>query len=68
MAKGKERLDAHPLVIAVADEDAFAVADFVPVAGEVEISGRVLQTNGKRLGEFPRRIHFAHQDVSDGAA
>ena len=60
--------DASTGVVAVADHDALAVADGTLLAGEVDPARVVLEAQGHGLGQMPRGVHDAEQDVGDGGA
>jgi Integrase core domain len=57
--EGVADLAVEPVVAAVADEDALAVADVPGLTGEVEVGRGVLESQRQRLGQVSRRASFA---------
>jgi hypothetical protein len=66
--EGVADLAVEGVEAAVADEDAFAVADVAGLTGEVEVGRGVLQPQRERLGQPSRGVGRAKQQVGGRAA
>ena len=68
MAEGVADRPVDGVVVAVADEEALAVADVALVAREVQVGRGVLQADRHRLREAAGRVGLAEEHVGDRAA